>query len=135
MPEDKEKTLQIILDMFSGRPNPSWSLSEREVEELRRLLSEGYRELSRIRRRKPPGLGYRGFVITNDHQLEGFPLALRVFDGTITIREVGAAGPEDVFAIQDVHRIEYWLLEQAAARDLERIIVEQGGPRLPQSLD
>lgn len=49
----------VELDVFSGRPNPRWQLSEREVSELTRLTNP----LAPTARPAPtpPGLGYRGF--------------------------------------------------------------------------
>jgi len=54
--------MRVELDLFSGRPNPSWELSEREASELGKLLE-------RVTLRTEcelPGLGYRGFVLHGD---------------------------------------------------------------------
>jgi hypothetical protein len=55
--------LLIELDVFSGRPNPRWELDEPSAEALRQLV----RRLAAATDRppEPPGLGYRGFVITD----------------------------------------------------------------------
>ena len=50
--------MRVELDLFSGRPNPSWELDEAGVRELERLclrLSPGGALP------EPPALGYRGF--------------------------------------------------------------------------
>ena len=53
----------VELDVFSGRSNPQWRLDERSAEELRRLL--GRLTSTALAAVEPPGLGYRGFVLTD----------------------------------------------------------------------
>lgn len=130
MSVSNELTLKVILDIYSGRPNPTWSLSRSPIKSLKKMLGKDYQELPRIRRRELPGLGYRGFIIINEDQLKGLPLALRVFDGTVTVRDFDAAEPSEVYAFKDRNRIEYWLLEQAAEQDLDEVIARFGGPSL-----
>ena len=51
--------MDVELEIFSGRPNPRWTLAEpaaREVRRLQRALPPASR-----RSAEPPGLGYRGF--------------------------------------------------------------------------
>jgi hypothetical protein len=52
----------VELDIFSGRPNPTWELDEQAARTLREL----HQELWGVDERppEPPGLGYRGFVYT-----------------------------------------------------------------------
>jgi hypothetical protein len=50
----------VELDIFSGRPNPRWSLSESENAELARLI-ESLQPAASPPSLTPPGLGYRGF--------------------------------------------------------------------------
>ena len=52
--------MHVILDIFSGRPNPTWELSQQQADEF----------LKKIYYLKPTkifhddnGLGYRGFVV------------------------------------------------------------------------
>ncbi len=54
------KTASIAIDVFSGRPNPTFQLSAREAARLEERL----RDLVRSRRQPPDAtLGYRGFVV------------------------------------------------------------------------
>lgn len=55
--------IRVELDVFSGRPNPSWMLSSEEARAIRRLLVEAEaRPLpASAPPRAEPGLGYRGF--------------------------------------------------------------------------
>jgi hypothetical protein len=50
----------IELDIFSGRPNPRWPLSESENVRLTQLI-ESLAPSPGGRFPSPPGLGYRGF--------------------------------------------------------------------------
>jgi hypothetical protein len=49
------------MDLFSGRPNPRWELSEEDSAELRRLIAD--LKPTDARAVAPPGLGYRGILI------------------------------------------------------------------------
>jgi hypothetical protein len=54
----------VSLGIYSGRPDPSWSLTEEESAELGRLLGSLPSVIG-----DPPegGLGYHGFVLTSKH--------------------------------------------------------------------
>src|SRR5258708_4345888 len=55
-----QSEVRVELDIFSGRPNPSWMLAPPERDELLRALSAAKREAAA---RELPGLGYRGFAV------------------------------------------------------------------------
>jgi hypothetical protein len=48
------------IDIFSGRPNPRWPLSETETVQVTRLM-ESLDPPTGAHAPDPPGLGYRGF--------------------------------------------------------------------------
>ena len=54
--------MQIELDVFSGRPNPTWSLND---EQARKYLAR-FKALKISESKRVPydGLGYRGFKVT-----------------------------------------------------------------------
>jgi hypothetical protein len=56
--------LLVELDIFSGQPNPRFELDEQSSETLRQLLTR--LALATERPPEPPGLGYRGFLLTDD---------------------------------------------------------------------
>ncbi|HEY5853552.1 MAG TPA: hypothetical protein VIW24_05730 [Aldersonia sp.] len=96
--------LSVELDIFSGQPNPSWTLAERDAAEFMRRV-EGLPETER--EFAPPGLGYRGFLIS------GLPetTSCRVFGGIVACS--GAAGER---RFEDTRGTEQWLLDQAEQR-------------------
>jgi hypothetical protein len=51
----------VELDLFSGRPNPTWELDDRRAQELQNLI-EGLPPTD-LPPPEPPGLGYRGFRV------------------------------------------------------------------------
>ncbi|HXQ17278.1 MAG TPA: hypothetical protein VN814_21890 [Caulobacteraceae bacterium] len=52
--------MRVELDLFSGRPNPSWELDEAGVREFERLMT---RLKPGFATPEPPALGYRGFLL------------------------------------------------------------------------
>lgn len=62
------KKAKVTLQVFSGRENPSWSLSEKQIDELMALLND-------LPKAEPSdfqdGLGYRGFqVVLTENKTE-----------------------------------------------------------------
>jgi hypothetical protein len=56
--------LEIELDIFSGRPNPTWLLSKRQEADLYELLSADPNQISPVTAmNKRLGLGYRGVIV------------------------------------------------------------------------
>jgi hypothetical protein len=104
--EQRSAPLQIEIDVYSGRPNPSFEVSGPDAAELAKLL----RDLPRARTAVPVlGLGYRGFVITSETGLApGLTPQIRVFAGLI-IAETGSA-PQ---LYDDIHAAEAWLKRRA----------------------
>ena len=98
--------LRVEIDAYSGRTNPSFDLPPSDAMELAKLL----RSLPHTKGSPPEsGLGYRGFVISNDADfLPGLPPRVRVFAGRV-IAEHG--GQVDVY--DDIHSAEDWLKQRA----------------------
>lgn len=99
----------VMLDIFSGRPNPAWSLSRGQIDEL----GEKVQNLPSVTPVTPPGLGYRGFVVRQlgarvfkvDRRL---PDQMRAYRSILAITDWGNTSYH-----QDVNRVEEWLLAQA----------------------
>ena len=99
--------MRVTADVFSGRPNPEWTLDEREAEEVGTL----FRALGEARGAapEPPGLGYRGFVVAGgEARLDGCG-EVRAFQGHVTARCGGAAR----LLADGERRLERRLLESA----------------------
>ncbi len=113
-PTPRGLTMQAELDVFSGRPNPSWEISAQDAERLLTALSQlPESQTGRV----PTSLGYRGIVLQGG--------AVRAFGYeriTAGGRAVVAEGPlgRKVFADRD-REFEAWVAATAEGRvDLSR---------------
>jgi hypothetical protein len=109
-------SVEVELDIFSGLPNPTWTLAGAEADQFAERLAALPRAPARPWQDK---LGYRGFVV---QLAQG---TARIQAGTVHISARGTS----VYA-HDLHReLERWLLHtgrphlknevfQAAAREL-----------------
>lgn len=91
--------MKVELDVFSGRPNPSWTLSPEEADGLAKRL-QSLRSVDQAPHE--PGLGYRGFMLSSSER------EIRVYQGVLTVQEGGITKH-----YADVNQIESWLTEQA----------------------
>jgi hypothetical protein len=127
-------TIEVTIDMYSGRPNPRIDLTDQELDELKRRLSAAQQAPS-VDYRDPPQLGYRGFRIINPKQEPGLPYQARTFEGIVVVAasppSPNERQPPRPRAYRDTGDLEKWLLDRAADRGLARDIVEMGGPRHP----
>jgi hypothetical protein len=106
--------MRVELDIFSGRPNPSWELSAEEATELAKRLIP----LSKAEEHSEEGgLGYRGFLISNPEAVAGIPSQIRVYQGAITISNNGIEQ-----AYKDLNGIERWLIQQARKHGYENLV-------------
>ena len=100
-------TSRITLNVFSGRPNPSWLLSDADEEHLNERLTSS----QDLTEKRPSGvfggLGYRGFSLTRDATHPHGPLSLMVHEGLVDQR---AGGPNTL----DTSGLEGWLADRAA---------------------
>jgi hypothetical protein len=101
--------MEVEVDLYSGRPNPRFSLLPQPAAELRRRI--GSLQPLAVQTNVAEGLGYRGFRIQpdQDDQLE----EVIVSGGVVRIRE--GSGSERLLA--DTGRsLERWLAELGADR-------------------
>ncbi|WP_043345670.1 hypothetical protein [Belnapia moabensis] len=96
--------LRVELDIFSGRPNPSWVL---DVAEEQALLA--HLRLGAGCEPRSDGLGYRGFLVRRMDMSAAAGPWLRVGHGVVML-----SGPRAV-AHRDAGRLEEHLIGQAVA--------------------
>lgn len=109
----------IEFDVFSGRPNPTWSLSDEQIVEL----LGAFKDLPLTNKPcQEAGTGYRGFVILNPERLGGLAPHIRICDGVIAM--IG----DNKLRYQDVHGLENQLLLQASQHGYKTIVngVQEG---------
>lgn len=73
--------LRVILDVFSGQPNPEWYIDGEVVEEIKEKLGD-LPETTPIDYSKS---GYRGFILYNENGDASFPEEVRVMDSVLVI--------------------------------------------------
>jgi len=80
--------ISIEMDVFSGRPNPSWELSPSESGELLKELSP-LPEADKNKVEFFDGLGYRGFIISvqDADKATGLSDIYRVYKGFILVKD------------------------------------------------
>jgi hypothetical protein len=107
--------ISVELDVFSGRPNPSWELNPSESGELLKQLSP-LPEADKNKAEFNDGLGYRGFIVSvqdADKATES-PEIYRVYKGFVLAKG-------KVFS--DKNSVEKKLKEQATNKGFADIIV------------
>jgi len=103
----------VELDVYSGRPNPTWSLSAGQIAELLEALQE-----------LPPAdkltgenaLGYRGFLLSNPDRMGGLAPHIRIYGGVVTMDN------GQVKLYRDIHNLEHQLLLQASQHGYDAIV-------------
>ncbi len=92
----------VVLEIFSGRPDPTWPLNVFQLAELRERLA-ALRDAGEHRLPPEPGLGYRGLHVSIETGGHGEIVAVRqgrvAFQGRILV---------DRF-----RKLERWLLDTA----------------------
>jgi hypothetical protein len=114
----QEMIITIELDIYSGRPNPSWKMDAKETVDLLKQLAKLY-TLPKAELDVQDGLGYRGFIIKviDDNKKDEAPIIVKVFHGIIKI-------DDNVF--EDTILLEEKLLNQAKQNGYKNIIESLG---------
>ncbi len=108
-----ERQMQVELDVFSGRPNPTWPLTAEEQQEL---IAQVDRLASVTPGHAPAALGYRGFIVHRIERVRSLPW-LRVGVGTVQITK-----DRESRSYRDTVGIEEWFREQAIARGFGALV-------------
>jgi hypothetical protein len=100
--------VKVELDIFSGRPNPTWDLTADESGELIQLMKDLPED--QVRTGTDDGLGYRGFLVTTEPKAKEIAVErARVVGGSIENLDTRKV-------YKDVHGLEKWLFQQARKR-------------------
>jgi hypothetical protein len=108
--------MHVTLDIFSGRPNPTWELSQEQTSQfLKKILKLKTKENLHVNSSNSE-LGYRGFIIEETN----FEQKLRrfyVYNGIVNVVENNSS-----YALEDnEYSIERWLL-QTSPNYLDEIV-------------
>lgn len=103
-------SLTVTLNVFSGRPNPVWTLDDSDSEKLLKLAAEAGEPTNLKSSAGVTALGYRGFQVTAAPGHPAGSLSLHAHQGILD------AGPGEVNLISESRTIESFLLETAGNR-------------------
>jgi hypothetical protein len=84
-PIARMSSVEVELDIFSGRPNPRWSMRADQAPVLATLFAAA----PHVQPVEAPGLGYRGFLIHLRTGDPAVPQTIRVYAGTLTATIAG----------------------------------------------
>jgi len=59
-------SVSVTADVFSGRPNPRWTLDEPQIAQLAEKVRRAVGAPPLPPRQLPDGLGYRGLIVESD---------------------------------------------------------------------
>src|SRR6266851_5126033 len=115
-----ESGVEVMLDAFSGQPNPTWTLTMDEVEELGRRLGPAPAAggaVALAEQEEPVNLGYRGFLVRAAGQPAAIPARFRVFRSVVTIYE-----EDRRTQVTDERGVEAFLTDLARKRGHESVV-------------
>lgn len=110
-------SIQVTLNIFSGRPNPTWSLEHPTAQECMRFI-DSLPPLAAEDAPVPPGLGYRGFIIQSRDS---------TLSGPVTVYGGAVQAPGGTYRDRQ-RKFETWLLKSAGSfleSSLIRIVEEE----------
>jgi hypothetical protein len=109
MSEDGGGLARAELDLYSGRPNPSWTLTMPERAELERRLVGMPARAGAARLDDDGGLGYRGITVRASGR-DGFELVVRRTEAVVR------RGAREQILADEARMLERWLLGTARGR-------------------
>jgi len=118
----QETMISISLLIFSGQPDPEWTLDEQAAvplaERVKKTLSG-----EQVRTEPVGGLGYRGFAVRTQRNVLDLPTEFTVYQDVLTVEP----GPKATHW-RDTGGVEDWLLGQARERGFGDLL-DWGGAR------
>ncbi len=117
--------LRIEIDIFSGRPNPVVTLTDRESREaLAQLARSRPLETGEPSLPPGPGLGYRGLIVEQiGARASGLPRRFRVADGTLGAARVPRVVPDST--LEELVRQPALLARAGVERGLAAVIAKE----------
>jgi hypothetical protein len=107
--------MHVTLEVFSGRPNPSWELSQEQISEfLKKTLKLKTKENFQFDSKYE--LGYRGFIVEEKNFAQK-SRRFEVYNGVVNVVENNSS-----YTLEDKeYSIERWLL-QTAPNNLDDLV-------------
>ena len=110
--EVKDKANEIFnitLDVFSGRPNPTWALTKEQTLLFLNKISEIKPTIENIQSYPEKILGYRGFIVDQITHKDLTSKRFEIYNGAIKV----LSNSSSYFLKDNTFQIEKWLLQTA----------------------
>jgi hypothetical protein len=105
----KNNVLKVTLDVFSGRPNPTWTLTKEQTPLVLNNVSHIKTTTDDLQNYPEKILGYRGFIVDEKTNKDLTSKKFEIYNGTI-----GAFFNDSSFFLKDKDfGLEKWLLQTA----------------------
>jgi len=118
MAQEKAEKLTVTVEIFSGRPNPTFDIKEaNQITELREALANlpesavTAQEASQFNR-----LGYRGIIIMNTGGIKGIPRYVQLLKGKV--KTISGTGRGNTRFFDDAKGMERYYLGLAKKKGL-----------------
>ena len=109
--------MHVKLDVFSGRPNPSWELSQEHSSEFLKKISKLKTKENFQFDSSKYELGYRGFIVEEEANLAQKSRRFEIYNGIVNVVENNSS-----YTLEDKgYSIERWLL-QTAPNSLDELV-------------
>ena len=116
-----QSDVAVQLLVFSGRPDPTFGLEQSEIESLSNCVQQTVGQ-EQVEEASEGGLGYHGFRVTNNANVQGLPAECEVYQGTLTVTPEGQSW-------RDTAGCESLLLTAARNRGFGELL-DAGGPQI-----
>ena len=107
------KKAKVTLQVYSGRENPSWNLSEKQISDFLALVGDLPKSEAFT---LPDNLGYRGFQVELTENAVEETQEIVVYKGRVLYKSASA---EDKYLTDPKRRLETFLLNSADSLDEE----------------
>jgi len=105
----KDNILNVTLDVFSGRPNPTWTLTNEQTFLFLNDVSQIKTTTDNLQNYPEKILGYRGFVVDEKGDKDLTLKSFDIYNGAIKV----VSNDSSYFLKDKYFQLEKWLLQTA----------------------
>ena len=112
-PAKSEHGIFVSLDIYSGKTDPYWKLTDKQIVELKTKL----KDLPETKMIIPEKYAHHGFRIYNKDEIHQIPQRIEVFRKVVSFRK-----KRKVCYFEDINNIEDWLFSLAIEQGYEKVV-------------
>jgi hypothetical protein len=125
VPAQSSGRLKVTILIYSGRPNPTYTIEVSEdIAAVKTLFQGGMSKGAQAGKRFRPKLGYNGLLVENVGNVEGLPSRFYVCKGNIYLPQPASAGDASVRASRAAASPQGALIDEG--RSLETRLFDAG---------